>query len=542
MRRAKPVSLLAGFILLGFLLGELTNTMTNLDPVGNKFKQTRDSLTEFMSKHQFSSSLRRKLKEYITLSEPIFRENHYAQILTKLSPRFKHIVANNVSGYLVTQIPFIRYATQHVAGVKEGSTLWVEYDGVTRKCRVVMIPDYLCYDVLYLDNGQREYGVPHHRVDVARTIETDGDRERIFRLIYEQDSLVVRIAHHFEAQLYMGRDTVVLRDMSVNDALYVVEVGNVMVFGASSARQFHCVHKKGTQYFGDDVSMLLCGSKKPQLVHYSVKTTEVTQLKVLPGKVLVDILTKTPSFNLHHAQIRRYGCWLLLKASLIRHIRDRCHDDQPALATMVTQLLGKSFDARLKHDTPGKLSPVSPPVEVRTTLKLDTTGDPTSAPVCVHSSVGAVPSLAQAAGSARARAGDRAVAIRGGRATPLGATSTAPTKAAIAAAMHEHHTQEDRPSDDRVFKFLLKHFAHRAAANAKERADGAAWEVANPLYTRLCRALYDSLQESGSYADKDFVRPPAHRPSPESSGSDTESDGGGAIVPGHEEDEDDGGA
>ena len=65
----RPVSLLAGFILLGFLLGELTNTMTNLDPVGNKFKQTRDSLTEFMSKHQFSSSLRRKLKEYITLRQ-----------------------------------------------------------------------------------------------------------------------------------------------------------------------------------------------------------------------------------------------------------------------------------------------------------------------------------------------------------------------------------------------------------------------------------------------------------------------------------------
>ena len=100
-----------------------------------------------------------------------------------------------------------------------------------------------------------------------------------------------------------------------------------MVFGASSAGQFKCSAKRGTQYFGDDVSMLLCGSRKPQLVHYSVKTTEVTQLKVLPGKVLVDILTKTPSFNLHHRQIKRYGCWLLLKASLIRHVRDRAARD-----------------------------------------------------------------------------------------------------------------------------------------------------------------------------------------------------------------------
>ena len=52
--------------------------------------------------------------------------------------------------------------------------------------------------------------------------------------------------------------------------------GYVMVFGASSAGQFKCSAKRGTQYFGDDVSMLLCGSRKPQLVHYSVKTTEVT--------------------------------------------------------------------------------------------------------------------------------------------------------------------------------------------------------------------------------------------------------------------------
>ena len=97
------------------------------------------------------------------------------------------------------------------------------------------------------------------------------------------------------------------------------------------------------------------------------------------------------------------------------------------------------------------------------------------------------------------------------------------------------------PSDDHIFRFLLKHFATRAAANAKEAADADAWEAANPRYAALCHALYDSMQDGGPYADAYFVRG-APAASPDS--SDTES-GTGAVQPGAgdaESDDDDAGA
>ena len=127
-----------------------------------------------------------------------------------------------------------------------------------------------------------------------------------------------------------------------------------------------------------------------------MESTQVTQLKVLPGKVLVDILTKTPSFNLHHRQIKRYGCWLLLKASLIRHVRERAARDGPQLATMVNRLLGKSFDPSRQAQRLSAVGQRGPRA--------------TSPPVYVRSSVGTVPSLAQAA---RAHGPDRGSAPRG---------------------------------------------------------------------------------------------------------------------------------
>ena len=89
--------MIAGFILLGFLLGELTNTMSNLDPVGNQFKIMKDSLTEFMNKHNFERDLRNKLREYISLYEPVFRDHHYNSVLSMLSPRFRLVAAARIA-------------------------------------------------------------------------------------------------------------------------------------------------------------------------------------------------------------------------------------------------------------------------------------------------------------------------------------------------------------------------------------------------------------------------------------------------------------
>ncbi|KAK7241340.1 voltage-gated potassium channel [Aureococcus anophagefferens] len=336
--------MLCGFILLGFLLGELTNTLSNLDPVGNQFKMTKDSLSEFMTKHNFAPALRNKLREYISLYEPVFRDHHYNSVLSMLSPRFRLVVAKHVSGYLVTRIPFIRYTSQHVHGIKEGVRLHLfprEGRATTRAAVVVGVPNYLTYDVRYADDGSRET-VPHSRVDVLRSLPDPATQRRVFRLVYETDLLVVRIAQNFEVQLYMAHDTVVHRDMNVNDALYMIENGHCLLFGAHSTDQFRCESRVSSEYFGEDVAAQLAGFRKPELVHYAVKTFRLSHLKVLAGEVLLRILTERPSFALHRKYCHRYGCWLLVKAAMIRRFREGRARDQGDITNAAPEVLHRS--------------------------------------------------------------------------------------------------------------------------------------------------------------------------------------------------------
>ena len=112
----------------------------------------------------------------------------------------------------------------------------------------------------YADDGSRET-VPHSRVDVLRSLPDPATQRRVFRLVYETDLLVVRIAQNFEVQLYMAHDTVVHRDMNVNDALYMIENGHCLLFGAHSTDQFRCESRVSSEYFGEDVAAQLAGGR-----------------------------------------------------------------------------------------------------------------------------------------------------------------------------------------------------------------------------------------------------------------------------------------
>ena len=100
--------MLFGLLELSFMLGELTNVLTNLDPVGNEFKLTFDSLNDYMAKKSFPYALRLRLREYIMLAEPVYRDNYYHALLQKLSPRLEAIVAHqnlgNVSGCVANRV------------------------------------------------------------------------------------------------------------------------------------------------------------------------------------------------------------------------------------------------------------------------------------------------------------------------------------------------------------------------------------------------------------------------------------------------------
>ena len=82
--------MLGGIIVMAFLIGDLSNIMSNLDPVANEFKQTLDNLNDYMHRSGFDNDLRLKLREYIMLSEPCFRDHFNKEMLTKLSPTNHH--------------------------------------------------------------------------------------------------------------------------------------------------------------------------------------------------------------------------------------------------------------------------------------------------------------------------------------------------------------------------------------------------------------------------------------------------------------------
>ena len=109
--------MLLGCLELAFMLGELTNTLTNLDPVGNEFKLTFDSLNDYMAKKNFPIALRLRLREYIMLAEPVYRDNYYHALLQKLSPRLEAIVAHQNLGNVVNRIPFFAYTLQRAYGI-----------------------------------------------------------------------------------------------------------------------------------------------------------------------------------------------------------------------------------------------------------------------------------------------------------------------------------------------------------------------------------------------------------------------------------------
>ena len=66
--------MLMGIVVMAFLVGELSNILGNFDPVGNEFEQTVDNLTSYFESNNFPEMLRLKLREYVLLSEPVFRE------------------------------------------------------------------------------------------------------------------------------------------------------------------------------------------------------------------------------------------------------------------------------------------------------------------------------------------------------------------------------------------------------------------------------------------------------------------------------------
>ncbi|KAH8066175.1 phosphorelay sensor kinase [Aureococcus anophagefferens] len=266
------------------MLGELTNTLTNLDPVGNEFKLTFDSLNDYMTKKNFPIALRLRLREYIMLAEPVYRDNYYRALLEKLSPRLEAIVAHQNLGNVVNRIPFFAYTVQRAYGVNTGSLVALKPSrdvtdadagaaGDVRLAHVVNVPTYLKYDVEYVD----------------------------------------------DASLVMHSDIIVYRNLSLNDVMYIVETGYIVLFGADPSRSERVLVRKSNDSFGDDIAMNV-GGKEPVLRQFTAKAKRKTRLFTL-GSGRFNALLEGPTFSIFRTYISLYGRWMRIRMVLFRGLK-----------------------------------------------------------------------------------------------------------------------------------------------------------------------------------------------------------------------------
>ncbi|EGB04850.1 hypothetical protein AURANDRAFT_72413 [Aureococcus anophagefferens] len=307
------IIMLVGVIILAFLVGDMSNIMSNLDPVTNEFKQTLDNLNDYMRKKTgFPDALRLRLREYILLSEPVYRDHFNKEMLSKLSPSLQLIVAKQNLGRTVTRMPFTAYTIHSQAGLKRGSRVRVKifHDlglPATYKAAVVLSsPALLRYDVKYDDSGRVERDVKHDRI-------VHDEKPGQGKLGFQVDAFVASVARLLVAQLYMPFDTVIHQGIDLNTVMYVVDSGKVICMNYDKTSTFGISLKQEKDFFGDDIAMLASGDRKPVLRDYAAVATRTTQLHALDAFEFLDFLEASPGLAVFLRHFEKWGCWVRMK-------------------------------------------------------------------------------------------------------------------------------------------------------------------------------------------------------------------------------------
>ncbi|KAH8087704.1 voltage-gated potassium channel [Aureococcus anophagefferens] len=307
------IIMLVGVIILAFLVGDMSNIMSNLDPVTNEFKQTLDNLNDYMRKKTgFPDALRLRLREYILLSEPVYRDHFNKEMLSKLSPSLQLIVAKQNLGRTVTRMPFTAYTIHSQAGLKRGSRVRVKifHDlglPATYKAAVVLSsPALLRYDVKYDDSGRVERDVKHDRI-------VHDEKPGQGKLSFQVDAFVASVTRLLVAQLYMPFDTVIHQGIDLNTVMYVVDSGKVICMNYDKTSTFGISLKQEKDFFGDDIAMLASGDRKPVLRDYAAVATRTTQLHALDAFEFLDFLEASPGLAVFLRHFEKWGCWVRMK-------------------------------------------------------------------------------------------------------------------------------------------------------------------------------------------------------------------------------------
>ncbi|KAH8053017.1 voltage-gated potassium channel [Aureococcus anophagefferens] len=277
------IIMLIGVIILAFLVGDMSNIMSNLDPVTNEFKQTLDNLNDYMRKKTgFPDALRLRLREYILLSEPVYRDHFNKEMLGCR-----------------------RRSSSSQAGLKRGSRVRVKifHDlglPATHKARSPC-RRLLRYDVKYDDSGRVERDVKHDRI-------VHDEKPGQGKLGFQVDAFVASVARLLVAQLYMPFDTIIHQGIDLNTVMYVVDSGKVICMNYDKTSTFGISLKQEKDFFGDDIAMLAPGDRKPVLATLAV-ATRTTQLHALDAFEFLDFLEASPGLAVFLRHFEKHpGC------------------------------------------------------------------------------------------------------------------------------------------------------------------------------------------------------------------------------------------
>ena len=338
---------LLGCIVMAFLVGDLCNVVGNMDPVGNDYSLTMDTLNNWFDESQLPVHLRKQLREYMGLAEKSFRDAHNKATLERLSPTLKAVVMHHNLEREVANIPFYAAAVTRAYALQPGRRLSItpsdnfqrgaprggERCGQPRTATMIELDSNLEMLVKY-DDGETEEEVPVSRVNVHGYRLGPAFERQMDAFIYQHDRFVLALSTHVSTKFFMTGDVMVHANQSLNTEMFIISTGRALVWGDKSANPaFSFTRKSVYDTIGDDICMLTVAGRSPTPRLYSVRSTTTTECSVLDGPPFVETVGNG-QFSAFYRGMRKYGAWQLLRYAILRSVR-------------LKQRLGTPFEASL---------------------------------------------------------------------------------------------------------------------------------------------------------------------------------------------------
>ena len=296
-------------------------------PILRPFCTQVDNLDAYFESNQYPEMLRLKLREYVLLTEPIYREKYYIELMKQFSPALRTTVANFQLSHYVANIPFFAFAIQRGCGFEEGAIMDVqeppqqvgsgEREEVWRRATIVAAdPMTEGYEVAYHD-GQ---STNETKVSVNRLRAVDQRLHyRMIHINRLRRKFVGDFALRLEPMLFMPGDAIIEANWSRCDSLYLVTTGTCIVVKERLNSMFDIRLRHYGSTIGGDISTLLIAGEKRRLRHYDCKAHNAVQIyKMADGEFLS--LMAFENYAEFARTIKYFGFCMLVKMLTFRQM------------------------------------------------------------------------------------------------------------------------------------------------------------------------------------------------------------------------------